>query len=44
MSDGLDVLWMVYYLLPSAFFADLLVLPFALWWIRRWRRARAHRA
>jgi hypothetical protein len=39
--SGLDVLEMVYYLLPSAFFADLLVLPLGLWWVRRWRRLRA---
>lgn len=42
--NGLDFLWWVYAILPSVFFFDLLVLPFAIWWIRRWRRARAARA
>jgi hypothetical protein len=38
--NGLDLLWWVYAVLPAAFFFDLLVLPFSIWWIRRWRRLR----
>ena len=42
--SGLDLLWLVYGLLPVAFFADLLIFTFGIWWIRRWRRARSFRA
>ena len=38
---GLDLLKMVFALLPVAFLADLLIFTFAVWWIRRWRRARS---
>jgi len=35
-----DYLWLVFTALPAAFFLDLAILPFAIWWIRRWRRLR----
>ena len=38
---GLDLLELVYWLLPSAFFLDLLIFTSGVWWIRRWRRARS---
>ena len=38
-----DILKMVYVLLPAAFLADLLVFTFGIWWINRWRKARAFR-
>ena len=41
---AVDWLWMVFTLLPAAFFLDLLVLPFAIWWWRRWKRARTQKA
>jgi len=36
-----DILEMVFKLMPVAFFVDLLVFTFGVWWIRRWRKARA---
>ena len=41
--NGLDLLELVYRILPVAFFVDLLVFTFGLWWINRWRKARAFR-
>ena len=41
--SGLDLLNLVYYLLPSAFFIDLLVFTFGVWWFRKWRRRRSFR-
>ena len=41
--NGLDLLELVYWLLPSAFFLDLVIFMFGVWWIRRWRRHRAFR-
>ncbi len=35
-----DYLRLVYVYLPGAFFIDLAVFPFAIWWLRRWRRLR----
>ena len=37
---GLDLLRLVAELLPVAFFFDLLVFTFGVWWLRRWRQAR----
>jgi len=41
--NGLDVLWLVYRLLPVAFFIDLMILTFGVWGWRRWKRARIGR-
>ena len=38
--NSTDILKMVFTLMPVAFFADLLIFTFGIWWIRRWRHAR----
>ena len=38
-----DWLRLVYIALPAAFLLDLAIFPFAIWWLRRWRRLRAGR-
>lgn len=43
LVNGLDFLWFVFAALPGLFLFDLLTFTFGLWWIRRWRRARAGR-
>lgn len=43
--NGLDTLWLVYHLLPVAFFVDLFVFTFGVWFLtRRNKQAAADRS